>query len=78
MTDQEQLKPLARQVQGAMTKGEYENADGDTQWFATVTYACPLCGKKHRQQVSESGKLPQVIPAQCKNGRGNVEVRPYR
>jgi hypothetical protein len=66
------------QVQGAMMKGEYENANGDTKWFATVTYGCPLCGKKHRHQVSESGKLPQVIPAQCKNGRGNVEVRPYR
>jgi len=68
----------ATQVQGAMMKGEYENADGDTQWYATVTYDCPLCGKKHRQQVSGSGKLPLTIPTRCKKGQGNVEVHPYR
>jgi hypothetical protein len=79
MTDQQQInKPPAVQVEGAMTKGEYENANGETRWFATVTYGCPLCGKKHRQQVSESGKLPQAIPTRCKKGHGDVEVSPYR
>jgi hypothetical protein len=75
MSEQEQSP---EQAQGAITKGEYENADGEMQWVATVTYACPLCGKKHRQQVSGSGKLLQSIPTQCKYGQGNVEVRPYR
>lgn len=79
MTDQHEInKPPAVQVEGAMTTGEYENGNGDPQWFATVTYACPLCGRKHRQQVRASGKLPQEIPTRCKRGQGDVEVRQYR
>jgi hypothetical protein len=49
------------------------------EWFATVTWKCPVCGRRNRVRTKGPGKLMDSVPikVKCKLGH-ETPVKPYR
>jgi hypothetical protein len=61
-------------IEAAFFWGEY-----DEQFFARITYKCPICGRRNRVLKTGAGKLKKNLPIKvtCKLGHETL-VEPYK
>lgn len=49
----------------------------DNNWFARVTFKCPICGRRNVVLEKGPGKMPVPLTVKCKN-KHECRVIPYR
>jgi hypothetical protein len=57
----------------------FSYTENSMEWAATITFKCPVCGRRNRVEANGPGKLYENLPVvvKCKLGH-ETEVKPYR